>query len=179
LKDDSEYAPHQMQSRREHEKSIVHDNRRRSLLATAVTSVAALQPSEPLHWEGQETLSDCGDFLILDSWTMDITATYYWNADGTLNRYQLHGEAADVMSNSVTGKTVSGRTNGYNFFEDVEDTPGVWKHAGLMYHIIVPGAGTVLVDAGLFYMVDGQITYLKGKHQFNGGEYAGLCAALR
>jgi hypothetical protein len=152
-----------------------------ALLATAVNSVAALQPtSEPIHWESQgDIVGDCGDFLILDSWTMDITATYYWNKDGTLDRYHLHGEAADNMSNSVTGKTVSGRTEGYNFFEGVEDAPGVWKHAGLMYHITVPGAGVVLVDAGLFYMVDGQITYLKGNHQFNGGGYAGLCAALR
>ncbi|HEX6852307.1 MAG TPA: hypothetical protein VF139_12975 [Candidatus Polarisedimenticolaceae bacterium] len=143
---------------------------------------AAAEPplQEAYLWEGQDdVLWDCGDFDILDTWSMEGITTYYWNKDGTLDRYRSHGDAIDLMKNSVTGKTVLGRTEGYNFFEDVEGEPGVWKHAGLMYHVVVPGVGTVLIDTGIFYMVDGEVTYIKGNHEGIAGDYDQLCAALR
>lgn len=152
-----------------------------AVLIQFTPQAAAAPPSQENYvWEGSdEVLWDCGDFQILDTWTMTGTTTYFWNPDGTLDRYRSHGEATDLMKNSVTGKTVLGHTAGYNFFEDVEDAPGVWKHAGLMYHIVVPGVGTVLIDTGFFYMVDGVITYIKGNHQGIAGDYDALCSALR
>ncbi|HEX4935652.1 MAG TPA: hypothetical protein VFV33_20875, partial [Gemmatimonadaceae bacterium] len=51
---------------------------------------AAAEPplQEAYLWEGQDdVLWDCGDFTILDTWSMEGTTTYFWNKDGTLDRY--------------------------------------------------------------------------------------------
>lgn len=122
---------------------------------------------------------DCGDFIIDDTFDVDVTITYYWNKDGSMDRYRMHGEITDRMVNPNNGKEVFGRTHGYNFFEDVENTPGVWKHAGLMFHVVEPGQGVLNIDAGLFYMVDGQNGEMHGKHEFNTYQFTELCAALR
>jgi len=37
----------------------------------------------------------------------------------------------------------------------------------------------VLIDAGYMIMYNGQVTYMKGNHKYNSGEFATLCAALR
>lgn len=150
-----------------------------TLLITPVNIALASPPTvETQFWSGEYNL-DCGDFLITDTWSGDVKITYYWNPDGSLDRYHIHGEFLDRMTNPLNGKSFTGRTQGYNFFEDVADAPGVWKHAGLMFHVNVPGQGIVIIDAGYMIMYDGQVTYLKGNHQFNGGELTSLCAALR
>ena len=151
-----------------------------SLSKTSGPGALASPPTvETEHWVGQY-LNDCGDFQIVDSWFMDVKITYYWNSDGSLDRYHIHGEAVDTLSNPVSGKSLIGRTEGYNFYENVADAPGIWKHAGLMFHVNVPGEGVVLIDAGYMIMyVDGQPTYMKGNHEYNSGDYASLCAYLR
>jgi len=150
-----------------------------ALLTTPSTATFASPPStETQFWSGQYTLP-CGDFDITDTWYGNMTITYCWNRDGSLDRYHIHGEAVDQMANVGNGKLVTGRTQGYNFFEDLDDAPGVWKHAGLMFHVTAPGQGALVIDAGYMITYDGQITYMKGKHQFNGGELEMLCAALR
>jgi hypothetical protein len=151
------------------------------LLIANITLVSASQPSvESYFWKGQDTF-DCGDFTILDDWEGNYKYTYYWNEDGTLDRYHVRSDIYDIFTNPINGKSISGRAAGYNFFEDVEDEPGVWVHAGTMYHAVLPGAGTVLIDAGymIFIPADGQITVLRGNHDVNGGDIDQLCAALR
>ena len=131
-----------------------------------------------MFWEGQDQI-DCGDFFIYDEWEGNFKFTYYWNMDGTLDRYHTRAELTDLFFNPENGKSVSGRSASYNFFEDWEDAPGVWKHTGLMYHAVLPGVGTVLIDAGYFIMVDGEKTVLKGIHEMNGGDIDRLCAVLQ
>ena len=150
-----------------------------AVLFVGIKPVSATPPTnEEQHWSGADPLN-CGDFTATDNWDMYVTLTYYWNSDGTMDRYHVYGEAIDQITNTLNGKVIYGRTEGYNFFEDVEDTPGLWKHAGLMFHFVVPGQGTVLVDAGFFYMYEGEIIYMKGNHEFNTGHIEELCAALR
>ena len=148
------------------------------LAIPSMIAVASPPAAETQFWSGEYTVP-CGDYDITDSWYGNVNITYYWNPDGSLDRYHIHGEFVDHMTNPKNGKSATGRTQGYNFFEDLDDAPGVWKHAGLMFHVTLPGQGVVVIDAGYMIMYDGQITYMKGNHQFNGGELDKLCAALR
>lgn len=153
-----------------------------SVLVFLLMSAAPVVANPPTRSEWIDSFygtMDCGDFIADDYFDVDIEVTNYWNPDGTLNRYKLHGVISDRIVNPATGKEIFGRTEGYNFFEDVDDAPGIWKHAGLMFHVVVPGKGVVNIDAGLFFMVDGMNGEMHGKHQFNSGDLAELCAALR
>ena len=101
-----------------------------ALLMTPVNVALALPPSvETQLWSGEYTL-DCGDFLITDSWSGDVKITYYWNPDSSLDRYHIHGEFLDRMTNPINGKFVTGRTQGYNFFEALDAAPGRLAEAG-------------------------------------------------
>ena len=149
------------------------------ILALQITFALASSPErESQFWSGVYTIS-CGDFDFQDNWYGTVTATYYLNNDGSLNRYHYHGEFFDTLTNLSNGNSITGRTDGYNFWENVEDTPGLWKHAGLLFHFNVPGKGVVNIDAGYMLMYNGEITLVKGKHQFNTGDVTALCAALR
>jgi hypothetical protein len=148
------------------------------ILAMGMVALASSPEKETQFWSGEYTLS-CGDFDFSDNWTGNVIITSYLNADGSLNRYHIHGEFIDMLTNLSNGNNIKGRTEGYNFFENVEDTPGLWKHAGLMFHFNVPGKGVVNIDAGYMLMYNGEVTVVKGKHQFNTGDITALCAALR
>jgi hypothetical protein len=149
------------------------------VLALQITFALASSPDkETQFWSGVYTMS-CGDFDFSDNWSGSVIVTSYLNDDGSLNRYHVHGEFLDTLTNLSNGKTLTGRTEGYNFFENVADTPGLWKHAGLMFHFNIPGNGVVNIDAGYMLMYNGEITLVKGKHQFNTGDITALCAALR
>jgi hypothetical protein len=134
------------------------------------------------HWFGEEYL-DCGDFVGVDYTEYTWTVTFFWNDDGTLDRYRIHGEIIDRLTSPFNDTVINGRTQGYNFLEDVEAYPGVGQHYGLMFHWIIPGQGTVLIDAGImdFNFINGEMVFLRGNHQYNNntGELEKICDMLR
>ena len=73
-------------------------------------------------WSGVYTMS-CGDFDFADNWSGNVIVTSYLNDDGFLNRYHVHGEFVDTLTNLSNGRTLTGRTEGYNFFENVQAHP--------------------------------------------------------
>jgi hypothetical protein len=148
------------------------------ILALPLVALASSPDKEVQFSSGVYTMS-CGDFDFQDNWSGSVTITSYLNDNGSLNRYHIHGEFIDTLTNLSNGNSLTGRTEGYNFFENVGDTPGLWKHAGLRFHFNVPGKGVVNIDAGYMLMYNGEVTVVKGKHQFNTGDFTALCAALR
>jgi hypothetical protein len=52
--------------------------------------------------------------------------------------------------------------------------------AGLQYHLMIPGMGNVLLDAGrtVYSGVTGTFVFLAGPHQVANGDTSGLCAAF-
>ncbi len=148
-------------------------------LAAPATTLAMPPTTEDVHWSGIDFF-DCGNgSYLIDEFEGDVTLTYFWNQDGTLDRYKIHGVFHDTITNPLNGMVVYGRNDGYNFFENVEHTPGVWKHAGLMFHVVVPGQGLLNIDAGLFYYtVDSQTFEFHGKHEYNNRDFEELCAYM-
>lgn len=148
-------------------------------LVSPTTGLAMPPTTEDTHWAYVDYF-DCGEGrYLIDESEGDVTLTYFWNKDGTLDHYKIHGVWHDTITNPLNGMVVYGTTKGYNFFENVEETPGVWKHAGLMFHVVVPGQGLLTIDAGLFYYtVDSQTFEFHGKHEYNNRDFAELCAYM-
>jgi 3D (Asp-Asp-Asp) domain-containing protein len=85
---------------------------------------------------------------------------------------QRHG----VATLSANGKTLTSNFSAKIFI----DEPNVVRVVGTVYNIQVPGAGTVLLDAGnvAFDFETGATLYVHGPHQQFSGDVAGLCSYL-
>jgi len=151
------------------------------LLGVTMTPVSAASPTFEVvtSWPSPSLTIHCGDFNIDVSSSSIVKYTYYWNEDGTLNRYHVHGEGAETYT-TTTGKTFYGTEQGFNLFGDATTT----KLAGLLYHVVVPGKGAVLIDAGYVYM-DPTGWVMHGNHPVNWYWFTGeenfsrLCDAFR
>jgi hypothetical protein len=62
----------------------------------------------------------------------------------------------------------------------IDRQPLVNISTGLQYHLMVPGLGNVLLDAGrtVYDFTTGSYIFLAGPHQVVTGDTAGLCAAF-
>jgi hypothetical protein len=151
------------------------------LLAVTMTPVFAAGPTVEVvpYWPSPSITIHCGDFSIdIASWS-SVKITTYWNKDGSLNRYHVHGESFETYT-TTTGKTFYGSEQGFNLFGDATTT----KLAGLLYHLVVPGNGTILIDAGYVY-ADPTGWVMHGNHPVNWYWFTGeenfirLCEAFR
>jgi hypothetical protein len=151
-----------------------------ALLAITVQPAAAAPPEHWSYlWTGTDVIADCGDFDIIDEWTEYGDATTFYDQEGVPVRVQAHARFEEVIRNSVTGKSITTETHGLNWFHVDGESH---KVVGRAYHTVVPGVGTVLIDAG-HYVFDmeldpPEIVFMVGKHQFWEGDLDGLCAAL-
>jgi 3D (Asp-Asp-Asp) domain-containing protein len=85
---------------------------------------------------------------------------------------QRHG----VATLSANGKTLTSNFSAKIFIDD----PNTIRVVGTVYNIQVPGAGTVLLDAGnvAFDLETGEILYVHGPHQQLSGDVAELCSYI-
>jgi hypothetical protein len=94
-------------------------------------------------------------------------------------RLDLHFKTDDVFINEMTGKTIVGHAR---FRQSIDFSAGDVKleFSGLFFHVVVPGVGNVLQDAGrmVIDLETGQIEFMKGTYQWNVGDFEELCAAL-
>src|SRR5262245_45717273 len=87
-------------------------------------------------------------FEVLDTWTRSVRGTRYYNADGQLLRRHFNDEWAGVLTNSVTGATVTYRQHN-TYLHDLA-TPGD-VGSGIerdTTHLRVTSGGTVVIEAG-------------------------------
>jgi hypothetical protein len=90
----------------------------------------------------------------------------------TRTTIQRHG----VATLSANGKTLTSNFSAKIFF----DVPNSVKVVGTVYNIQVPGAGSVLLDAGniAFDFETGDLLYVHGPHEQFSGDVAALCGYL-
>jgi hypothetical protein len=86
-------------------------------------------------------------------------------------RIQRHG----VATLSANGKTLTS-----NFSAQIFQDATTVKVTGTVYNIQVPGAGTILLDAGnvVFDLATGEVLHLAGPHQQLTGDVGGFCGYL-
>ena len=148
-----------------------------SLSLTSVTTVHAATPDvQTFHNEGSFVGFDCGEFLVLQDFTEDVTVTTFFDKAGNPVRAQIHVRYDGTLTNSVTGLTLrdpARRTITVNLQN------GTVTETGLFYGLTVPGRGIAVLDAGkVVFDADGNVIFVGGPHQFLAGGEALICAAL-
>jgi hypothetical protein len=85
---------------------------------------------------------------------------------------QRHG----VATLSANGKTLTSNFSAKIFIDD----PNTVNVVGTVYNVQVPGAGSVLLDAGNigFDFDTGEVLYIHGPHEQFSGDVAALCGYL-
>jgi len=151
-----------------------------SLIAVGCPALASAAPPVfvgPIHDEGTALIVSCGAFDVLDQYNLNFTQTRLSDKNGTLVRIVEQVYGTDTFTNSVTGKTYTGR---YHNTVLIDPVSGLGANSGIIFRLTVPGAGVVFHDVGrIVANRDGSIiTFEKGPHQFFDGNIAGLCAAL-
>jgi hypothetical protein len=127
-------------------------------------------------FSGFEKVADCGDFDIWDRFELFWSGKLFFDAEGSPSRIVEHVWGSDTFINSVTGESVTGTINSG---EIVDLEAGTANQNGTVGRITVPGEGLVFVDVGRYVVsFDGDITFLKGKHDFFEEDFSGLCEVL-
>jgi hypothetical protein len=144
-----------------------------ALLMAAVTPVAA---AAPIHYvidqSGTDTF-DCGTFTIYDDYTLHYVGDNYVDAQGNWVRSQEQNSFTDRFYNPANGKEVSGKGKMNRFFY-----PDYARNAGLAYHVVLPGVGAILIDAGTMQFYAEGIVF-HGNHMFYvEGDLSKVCEAL-
>jgi hypothetical protein len=159
-------------------------------LAGPPAATAAPPARESFTWDlGVGPLGgDCDGVPILVQSTLYGTQATHHDRDGAVSRIVLHAKTQDRIFLEGSDRAVFGHssytqtvlTPGAGLYEGVE------RWTGVFWHVVVPGLGTVLLDAGLEIidwklLSEGSSPVLKavGKHQWLEGDFDRLCVALR
>lgn len=101
--------------------------------------------------------------------------TLFFDDQGNVSQDVFHLFFSGVWTNPRTGKSVIERDH----LTSVVFPDGGFAELGLNFHLSLPSGRTVLIDAGKLVFDDGGIVFQAGKHQFEDGDVAAVCAALR
>ena len=167
----------------------------RHLLTFVVSSIAVLmsvsgaQAAPPERFHESDSGSELG-FATCDGFEIDLETTgtedvtVFFNSAGEVEKVIVRARARDVLTNTVTGKTVVNR----GVFQQVftrSDGTDEFTHSlvGYRYMATSPGEGVVLQDTGrIEYSPDEEeVTFIAGHHfDIPGGPDGGalFCAAL-
>jgi len=153
----------------------------------AATSLAA----PPLHlgpfpyiYEGPMMGPDgqpivCNVQPIQERTAWEDRLTFFYDKEGKRIRLQVHTRGTSVFINPDTG-TEARATAGW---QTTEKTPyDGSKYVGLFYHVVLPGVGVIMQDAGLqIYNWDSPEPVVKraGTYQWNLTDYDEFCAAMQ
>jgi hypothetical protein len=152
-----------------------------SLLALVPLSTAlADAPARvTLHEEGTDVLVDCGSFEVLDVYSNDGVASLFYDKEGNLVKIIIEYTGTDTFTNSVTGKAYPMDFHNTSII-DFSTTPRSNALTGVVYRLVVPGAGAVLLDVGRIVFQRGVgIVFQAGPHQLFDADFEALCAAMK
>lgn len=151
------------------------------VLAVLVVSTAPVYADRPTKWtdtwSGTQEYS-CGTFSIYDDFIVNASYQDFYDNQGNLIRGRGLLRATDRFYNPVSGKEVFGRVNQVVSMDFVD---GHVRNLGLAYHVVLPGVGTILIDAGYlsaYPPYDPTSYVLHGNHQYWDGDFGKLCSAL-
>lgn len=149
-----------------------------ALLLATISPAAAAQPTKTvIPLIGTQVLADCGNFQVLDDYYVMIEQTNFYDNSGKMTAIHQMINGTDTYRQSVTGQAI---TMGSHFMVRVDMETMMNSSAGMQYHLMLPGLGHVLLDAGrtVYDLNAGAFVFLAGTHQVATGDTAGLCAAF-
>ena len=115
-------------------------------------------------------------FRIRYSFTGSGLLTSHYDSSGALVSQKLHLNLVETDTNVRTGTTLMSRQNENDFYNA---ETGILRFTGLIFQFNVPGAGSVLTDAGLIvWTADGEVAFTAGPHEFLEGSVDAYCDAL-
>lgn len=145
-----------------------------AMVVTALSATAAVSAAPP------EKDTSFGSFTFDDTTTCPgLTITRHNEERDTL--IEFSDTRAIIQRHGIATLTANGKTVTSNFSAEIFlDVPTTVKVAGTVYNIQVPGAGTVLLDAGDIVMdfSTGEVLHVGGPHQQFFGDVAALCDYL-
>lgn len=132
----------------------------------------------PLHFHGTDVLSDCGSFQVLDVYDSTEIFRWYYDQGGNLVKIVGQNWGTDTFTNSVTGKAYPMSFHN-NILIDYSQSPRRLANIGVIYRLILPGAGAVVLDIGrLVFQRGSGLIFEAGPHQIIDGDVNALCAAM-
>ena len=152
-----------------------------SLMAFPPLSVASADGpvvEGPIHEEGTAVLADCGAFQVVDVYEVNFILKRFFDEEGNLIKIVEQVWGTDTFTNSVTGKAYPMDFHN-NVVVDFSTNPPQAANMGVIFRLIVPGAGAVFLDVGRIVLDrQGNVYFEAGPHQFFDGDLEGLCAAM-
>jgi len=155
-----------------------------SLLLAMLIALGAISPAYAAETttftyglQGSQVLADCGSFQVFDDYDITLVRTDFYDNDGQRTQMHVSINGTDTYRQSVTGQSF---TMGTHFMIHNDYRAGLFSAMGLQYHLMVPGIGLVLIDAGdLMYDAQvGDYVFYAGPHQVATGDTSGLCSAF-
>ena len=146
-------------------------------VVVSTTPAAAVQPV-PVQGTVSDNVPvvDCGAFQVSDEYTTSWSGHLLFDRAGNPVRIVEHLWGSDRLYNPVNGSSVSDTINAS---EIVDIANGQAIEAGQDFRVLVPGVGALFLDIGRFVIdFNDGLVFLKGRHQFFGGDVGALCAAL-
>jgi hypothetical protein len=144
----------------------------------AISSAAAAPPTtSTFSQQGTQLLADCGSFQVFDDYVGTVGQTIFYDNDGNPVEVHLAINGTDTYRQSVTGQSI---TMGSHFMVHFDVQTRLISSGGMQYHLLIPGLGHVLLDAGrtVYDGNTGTLVFSAGPHQVATGDTSGLCAAF-
>ena len=148
-----------------------------SIISFGTVSAMSLKSPEFEYWHEDvyEVAADCGNFQVIAEYSLDVSATIFFDKVGEPLRAQFQVLIDGQITNSVTGQTLRDKSH-HTYFDHFYK--GTFRGVGLEFAITVPGEGIAILDAGNLIWKDGQVVHQSGPHQFLEGGPGLFCAAL-
>lgn len=132
----------------------------------------------PIYNEGTDLLVDCGSFQVLDVYQQTEIFRWFYDQDGNLVQIVGQNWGTDTFTNSVTGKAYPMSFHN-NILVDYTPAPRRVANVGLLYRLVIPGAGAVVLDVGrLVFQRGSGLIFEAGPHQVIDGDLEALCVAM-
>lgn len=126
----------------------------------------------------------CGGEPVLIDGVAFGTTTVWRDADGNVTHVKAWGrneESWYLASNPNRRLRAKANYNTFTLTPGADLYAGTERWTGLFWHVVAPGVGTVLLDAGLEiidWTAAGPVVRVAGKHQWLDGDFDTLCTAL-
>lgn len=149
----------------------------------AVLPVAGVQADAPVvegpfREVGSIVIADCGSFQVVDLYELNYIERQFYDQESNLVKIVEQVWGTDTFTNSVTGKAYTMNFHN-NVVVDFSTSPPRGANMAIIFRLVVPGAGAVLLDVGRIVLDrQGNIYFRAGPHQYYDGDLEGLCAAL-
>lgn len=150
-------------------------------LAGMLVSASPAWAIPPVEVSGSDSgsvkVADCDGFELWDEYALSWSGKLFFDAQGAPSRIVLHVWGSDTFINMATKESVTGTINSG---EIVDLKARTANQNGQIGRITVPGEGLVFVDVGRYVISfdEDDPQFLKGKHDFFEGDFAGLCEVL-